>query len=157
MRTLLDGASWMTVPVNDRDHTEEYVFWPLRLRMPGQADLTSEGKRQFPVSLRKADMKMLVFLIILALVISVFIWRMRKSQAEELLAQSKALDRRKKRQKEALTPEIDMLWPVIIRPVSGKRPPGEEAAVEEPSMAEIEFTPSDQLTAQQGRSSKAAG
>jgi hypothetical protein len=130
--------------------------WPLHLRMPGQADLTSEGKGQFPESLRKADMKMLVFLIIFALVISVLIWRMRKSQAAEELAQRKALDGRKKRQKEAITPEIDMVWPVIIRPVSGKRTPG-EAAVEEPSMAEIEFTPSDQLTAQQGRSSKAAG
>lgn len=102
-------------------------------------------------------MKMLVFLIIFALVISVLIWRMRKSQAEQVLAQRKALERRKKRQKEAITPEIDMVWPVIIRPVSGKRPPGEEAAVEEPSMAEIEFTPSEPLTAQQARSSKAAG
>jgi hypothetical protein len=101
-------------------------------------------------------MKMLVFLIIFALVISVLIWRMRKSQAEQELAQRKALERRKKLQKESLTPEIDMVWPVIIRPVSGKRPPG-EAAAEEPSMAAIEFTPSDQLTAQQGRSSKAAG
>jgi len=102
-------------------------------------------------------MKMLVFLIIFALVISLLFWRMRKSQAEQELARRKALERRKKQQKEALTPEIDMVWPVIIRPVSGKHPPGEEAADEEPSMAEIEFTPSDQLTAQQVRSSKAAG
>ena len=102
-------------------------------------------------------MKMLVFLIFFALVISVLIWRMRKAQAEAELAQRKALDHRKKQDKEALTPEIDMVWPVIIRPVSGKHPPGEEAAVEEPSMTAIEFSPSDQVAEHPGKTSRASG
>ena len=102
-------------------------------------------------------MKMLVFLIVFALAIYAMIWWMRKSQAEAELEQRKALERRKKQQKEALTPDLDMIWPVIIKPVTGKHPPGEESAVEEPSMEEIEFTTSEQVTAQQGRSSKAAG
>lgn len=102
-------------------------------------------------------MKMLLFLIVFAVLISAMIWWMRKSQAEAELAERKALEKRKKQQKEALTPEIDMVWPVIIKPVTGKRPPGEEPAVEEPLMAEIEFTSSEQQAAAQGKSSKAVG
>jgi len=102
-------------------------------------------------------MKMLVFLIIFALIITALVWKMRKSQAEEELAKRKAYERRKKQQKEAVTPEIDMVWPVIIKPVTGKHPPGEDKAVPEPMMTEIEFAPSDQLVEQHSRTSKAAG
>jgi len=102
-------------------------------------------------------MKMLVFLIVFALIITALVWKMRKSQAEELLAKRKDLERRKKQQREAMTPEIDMVWPVIIKPVTGKRPPGEDESVPEPMMTAIEFAPSDHLVEQQSRQSKAAG
>jgi hypothetical protein len=82
-------------------------------------------------------MKTLVFVIFIIAIVSLMVWRMRKSRAAEALARRQDVERRKRQEKEALTPEIDMIWPVIIRPVTGDQPSG----VEEPSMAAIEYTP----------------
>jgi len=87
-------------------------------------------------------MKALIILAVLALVVTAVIWKMRKTQAEADLAKRKARERLRKQKKEAVTPELDMVWPVLIRPVSGKNAPGQEPAVEEPTMTSIEFEPS---------------
>ena len=47
---------------------------------------------------------------------------------------------------------MDMIWPVVVKPVTGKRPPSEEEVVEEPTMTSIEFEPADQTAAGQGGS-----
>ena len=83
-------------------------------------------------------MKMLIFLIILALVAIVTLWRMRKANAERDLARDKAIKRKQEQRKEALTPEEHMEWPVIIRP-AGNRSAEEDKDVPKPSMTTIEF------------------
>lgn len=101
-------------------------------------------------------MKALIFLILVALVVSVVVWRSRKSQAEADLARRKALKRRREQAKETLTPENDMVWPVIIRPVTGKQSAEEKTANEELSMTAIAFEPAEQSPARQRGSTKAA-
>ena len=93
-------------------------------------------------------MKVLVFLVVVALVVWVVAWRVRKTQAEEAIARRKAFKKRKKRQDKAMTPEIDMTWPVIVKPVRGENAPLED---EEPSMTSIEFEPSEKAAAEQGK------
>ena len=99
-------------------------------------------------------MKALIFLLITALVVSVIVWAMRKSQAKADLARRQSIERRKKKRKEDLTPQEYMEWPVIIRPVKGDGSPdaepdsdrgGDSPAVEEPSMTTIEFEPSEKV------------
>jgi hypothetical protein len=89
-------------------------------------------------------MKALIILVILALGVSVVVWKTRKARAEAELARRKSLERHKKQLKKAVTPELDMVWPVIIRPVSGKNAAGHVQAVEEPAMTAIEFEPSSE-------------
>jgi hypothetical protein len=96
-------------------------------------------------------MKVLIFLIFIVLVVSVMFWTMRKSRVEEVLARSKSIKRRKKEEKDVLTPLEDQAWPTIIRTVKGHDPNSE---IEEPSMATIEFAPSEHLTTQEGSSAK---
>jgi hypothetical protein len=96
-------------------------------------------------------MKVLIFLIFIVLVVSVMFWTMRKSQAEADLARNKSIKRRKKEEKDVLTPLEDQAWPTIIRTVKGHDPNSE---IEEPSMATIEFAPSEHLTTQEGSSAK---
>ena len=58
----------------------------------------------------------------------------------------------RQRQKEAVTPQEDVIWPVVIRPVKGQGSasgsnPGhheKEAVPDEPSMTAIEFESSEQ-------------
>ena len=98
-------------------------------------------------------MKSLIFLIVVGLVVSAIIWKIRKSQAEADLARRKDIERRRKEEKEAMTPEVDMIWPVVIRPLKSQGSPGgpsrgaqgaEEPAVEEPMMTSIEFVPAQE-------------
>jgi len=84
-------------------------------------------------------MKAFIFLIFIILVVSGMIWKMRKSQAEEALAHRKSLQSKRKQKKEAVTPDEVMIWPVIVKPVTGKGAPGEEPEIEEPTMTTIEF------------------
>ena len=95
-------------------------------------------------------MKALVFLLALGSVIAVLVWRVRKSQAEAAHARSVEKKRRQRKDSRALSQDTEIIWPVIIKPVSGRRRPGSEAAVEEPTMTSIEFEPSPARTAQQG-------
>lgn len=92
-------------------------------------------------------MKALLFLLILGSVVAVLVWRVRKSQAEAAHARRLERDRRKKKDSKALSQDTEIIWPVIIKPVSGKRPPGEKSAVEEPTMTSIDFEPSKSRTA----------
>ena len=94
-------------------------------------------------------MKALIFLVVLALAIAALVWHLRKSQAEEALARRDSLERRKKQDKEKITPEMDMIWPVVVRPVTGKRPPGEEPEAHEPSMTSIDFESADEVASGQ--------
>ena len=88
-------------------------------------------------------MKTFIFLLVVILVISAMIWKMRKSQAEADLARRKALERKKRKQKEAITQNDEVIWPVIIRPVGGKAGADEDPEAEEPQMTAIEFEPSE--------------
>ncbi len=87
-------------------------------------------------------MKILIFLIVLALVATVVLWRMRKAGAERDIARDKAIKRKQEQRKEALTPEEHAEWPVIIRP-AGNRSAEEEKKLPKPSMTTIEFKPVD--------------
>lgn len=102
-------------------------------------------------------MKALIVLIFLALVVSGVVWKMRKSQAEADLARRKTRERLKKQKQKEMTPEMDMVWPVMIRPVTGNNAPGQEKAEEELAMTSIECELSEPLTAQGGGSKKAVG
>ena len=91
-------------------------------------------------------MKILIFVLAVTAILVAWIWKMRKDQAKELLAQRDAIRRRREKEKKAVTAEMDMVWPVIIKPVKGQASganPGdhgeEEEAVEEPTMTAIEY------------------
>jgi hypothetical protein len=88
-------------------------------------------------------MKMLVFLAVLLAVVFLVVKKVRKSQAEADLARRKEIARRRKREKETVTPDMDMVWPVLIRPATGKGASGDEAEAE-PSMTSIEYEPPEQ-------------
>jgi hypothetical protein len=97
-------------------------------------------KRLFPAIQEAFSMKIVILLIVVALVVVGVKWKLRKDQAEAALARRQAMERMKKQKQEALAQDAEVIWPVMIRPVTGK---GSEAeAVEEPSMTSIEFEPS---------------
>ena len=83
-------------------------------------------------------MEMLIFLVVLALVATVVLWRVRKADAERDLARDKAIKRKQEQRKEALTPEEHAEWPVIIRP-PGNRSAEEQKKLPKPSLTSIEF------------------
>ena len=87
-------------------------------------------------------MKMLIFLLILGGAIAFLVWRVRKSQAEAEQARRAAVERRKREDSAALRQDTEKVWPVIIRPVSGKDRTEDEEVVEQPMMTSIEFEPS---------------
>ena len=87
-------------------------------------------------------MKMLIFLIFFALVVSVVLWKVRKADAERDLARRKALSLKKNQRKEAIKAEVSVTWPTIIKSV-GKSPEDEDGKLPEPSMSTIEFKPVD--------------
>ena len=101
-------------------------------------------------------MKALIFLIFIVLVVSVVIWNMRKSQAEEDLARRKSIKRRKEQEKEVIASKDDMVWPTIIRSVKGDLQSSADAEIEEPSMTAIKFE-QDEYPASQEESSAKAG
>lgn len=87
-------------------------------------------------------MKMLIFLIVLALVGSIVLWKVRKADAERELARNRDMKLKQKQRKEAITPVEHVKWPVIIKP-GGKKPAAEDAELPEPTMSTIEFEPVD--------------
>jgi len=107
----------------------------------GRADWSGKSG-SFPEAQEAFKMKMLIFLVVLALVATVVLWRVRKADAERDLARNNAMRRKQEQRKEALTPEEHMEWPVIIRP-AGKRSAKEDIELPEPSMTTIEFKPVD--------------
>ena len=97
-------------------------------------------------------MKAIIFLIVFGSIAAAVFWKMRKADAEAARVRREALHERKKKHSEALTQDTEMLWPVIIKPVSGKRPPGHEEPGHEPSMTAMDFEPAKPRTADQGGS-----
>jgi hypothetical protein len=87
-------------------------------------------------------MKMLILLVVFAAVGFFVVQKVRKSQAEAALARRKEVARRRKREKEVVTPEMDMVWPVLIRPATGEGGSVEDAEAE-PTMTSIEYEPSE--------------
>jgi hypothetical protein len=78
----------------------------------------------------------LTLLLILAAVfagVAIYIRNLSKNRAEEEFARQKAIELRKKHEKESLTPTEDMMWPVVGITVEG------EEESDEPSMASIEY------------------
>lgn len=90
-------------------------------------------------------MKTLIFLIVTAALISMFIRKMRKSQAEATLARQKSFKHRKEQALESLTPADYSVWPVVGMAAAEEDSPGEEGDIEEPSMTTIEYKPPEQL------------
>lgn len=101
-------------------------------------------------------MKTLIFLMFVVTVVSALVWRLRKSRAEANLARRKAVERRRKQEKETLAQDPDTVWPVIIRPVRGDQAPAGSAATEELTMTAIEFSPPGDLSPRQDRARKLA-
>lgn len=95
-------------------------------------------------------MKTLILLVILAAVVSIAYWRVRKADAEKDLARRKAAQLRNSQRKDAITPEDHVEWPVIVRPVTGNS--GSEEEIPEPTMTAIEvefdYEPAEQAKAQ---------
>ncbi len=87
-------------------------------------------------------MKMLIFVIILALVGSVVLWRVRKADAEKELARNQEMKRKQQQRKEAITPAEHATWPTIIH-AAGKPKAQSEEEIPELSMSTIEFEPAD--------------
>jgi hypothetical protein len=87
-------------------------------------------------------MKALVFFVLFLAVLALVVWKVRKSHAEAAHARRKEIAKRRKHAKKVVTPELDMTWPVIIRPATGKGA-SSEAAEAEPSMTTIEYEPSE--------------
>ena len=85
-------------------------------------------------------MKMLILLVVLVAVVFFVAQKVRKSQAEAAMARRKEIARRRKREKEVVTPEMDMVWPVLIRPATGEGASA-EASDAEPTMTTIEYEP----------------
>ena len=100
-------------------------------------------------------MKALIFLIVMALVVFAMVRTMRKSQAAADLARRKSIKQRKKQEKEVLKPLEDQAWPTIIRTVRGPDPAGADSEIEEPLMTAIEFAPSEHMTTQEDRPTRA--
>ena len=99
-------------------------------------------------------MKILIFLIIMAAVVSWMVWSMRKSQAEAVLAKRKNLQSLNKQRKEHIVPKDHATWPTVIGPASvlqatkldsDSEQPDEDEAVKDLSMASIEYVPPEQL------------
>jgi len=97
-------------------------------------------------------MKALIFLVVFAAIVGVLVWRMRKAEAEAARVKREAIKKRKKKESEALNQDMEIIWPVIIKPVTGKGPPGHESPAHEPTMTAMEFEPAEPKTAQQGGS-----
>jgi hypothetical protein len=107
----------------------------------GRADWNG-NRGCFPGVQEAFKMKMLIFLIFFALVVSVVLWKVRKADAERDLARRKALSLKKNQRKEAIKAEVNVTWPTIIKSV-GKSPEDEDGKLPEPSMSTIEFKPVD--------------
>jgi hypothetical protein len=107
----------------------------------GRADWSGKSG-SFPQAQEAFKMKMLILLIVLALVATVVLWRVRKTDAERELVRLKAMKLKQKESKEAIVPENHVTWPVIIKP-GGKSPVKESEELPEPSMTTIEFEPVD--------------
>jgi hypothetical protein len=95
-------------------------------------------------------MKTLIFLFFIVVVIGGIFWHIKESRVKAELAQRKSRDLIRNQQKEAMTQDYEMIWPVILRPTKNQDGSGadsqsvpgeEEKVVEEPSMTSIEYTP----------------
>ncbi|MFC1796407.1 hypothetical protein ACFL1V_04855 [Pseudomonadota bacterium] len=88
-------------------------------------------------------MKILIFLILVAIVVSWYLWNWRITQAEENLARRQILEHKREQKKESMTP-VDMTWPTVSLPTDEE--PEEAAEIDGPSMTSIEFVPPEQMT-----------
>ena len=87
-------------------------------------------------------MKEIIFLTVVVAIVCMMILKMRKSQAEADLARQKAIQLRKEKEKEFMTPQEDMMWPVVgINEKVGE----EVSGAEELSMSTIEYEPPEQI------------
>ena len=87
-------------------------------------------------------MKMLIFVIVLAAVTAVILWRVNKADKQRDLARRKAMKKRQAERHAAIDPEEHVKWPVIIKP-AGKQSKEKEAELPEPTMTTIQYEPSD--------------
>ena len=85
-------------------------------------------------------MMALVFFVLFVAVLAFVVWKVHKSHTEAAQARRREIAKRRIRAKQVVTPELDMTWPVIIRPATGEGA-SSEAAEAEPSMTAIEYEP----------------
>jgi hypothetical protein len=91
-------------------------------------------------------MKMLIFVIFLALLACAVFWRVRTADAKRDLAKRRASKYRQLRRQRAIKPQHHGKWPVIIRQTG--RPESElDEKRPEPSMTTIEFKPGSRASA----------
>ncbi len=64
-------------------------------------------------------MKAVIFLVVIALVLVAVIYRMRKAQAEEIKARHEVIQKRKEKSREAMLADQEVVWPVIVKTVTG--------------------------------------
>jgi hypothetical protein len=99
-------------------------------------------QRIYPYVQEGFEMKMLIFVIVLALVATIVLWRVRRADAEKNLARHREMKQKQKQRKHAITATHHEKWPTIIH-VGGKPRSKEEEAQPGLSMTSIEFEPSD--------------
>ena len=88
-------------------------------------------------------MKMLIFVIFLALLAYAVFWRVRKVDAKRDLARRRAAKWKQHSRRRAIKPQHHGKWPVIIRQ-SGKPESELDEQLPEPSMTTIDFKPESQ-------------
>jgi hypothetical protein len=83
-------------------------------------------------------MKILIFLILIAIVVSWYLWNWRITQAEEKLAKRKILESKREQKKESMTP-ADETWPTVSLRTDDDLE--EDTEIDGPSMTSIKFVP----------------
>ena len=84
-------------------------------------------------------------LLVLAAVIGGIFWKMQKSKAEEEAARQRMMRHKRKQAQQAITPEKNATWPVIVKPVKGDGAAADDDALPEPTMTAVAFEPDEEL------------
>lgn len=93
-------------------------------------------------------MTMIIFLFLVVLLVSGIAWNLKKSREKAEKARQKSRELLQQHQKEAMTQDYEMIWPVVIRPVTGGEAGAKDsdhgdpdAGLAEPTMTAVEYTP----------------
>lgn len=85
-----------------------------------------------------------LILLVLAAIVGGIMFKLHKSKVEEDLARHRMMRHKRKQAQEAITPQSDTTWPVIVKPVKGDGSADENTAPE-PTMTAVAFEPDEEL------------